>query len=81
MAEPRAQQDVLEAIDQKLEVLLGLVMVHGKPQDEQIEILRSRGHDWATIGVIVGLKPDAARKRLDKRPGKPGRKKSGGEEG
>lgn len=79
MSNDVSQHILLEAIDRKLEILLSVVIAHGRPQDEQIEILRPRGLDWPTIGTLVGLKPDAARKRLDKKSSKHTKRNRNGE--
>lgn len=63
----RPELEVLESIERKLDVLVSIALMQGKTQDEQIELLRDRGLDWATIGGLVGLKPDAARMRLTSR--------------
>ncbi len=64
MAEQRTQFQVLESIESKLDVLVSIALIQDKSQDDQIAFLRKRGMDWATIGSLVGLKPDAARKRV-----------------
>lgn len=63
MSKQRTELQVLESIDNKLDLLVSSALIHGKSQGEQIVFLRERGHDWATIGSLVGLKPDAARMR------------------
>lgn len=65
---------VLERIEGRLELLaqagnkldraLGLLATQGLPQDERIRVLHSLDYDWASIGELVGLKADTARKRL-----------------
>lgn len=80
MAEQRTQLQVLESIEGKLDLLVAAMLVRDKDQDEQIAMLRDRGLDWATIGLLVGLKPNAARMRLANR-GKQQKAKKDGQEG
>lgn len=55
--------DLLNRIDQKLDRILGVLLVSGKDTDTQIKVLRSLGYDWPFIGAATGLKADAARMR------------------
>ena len=57
------QVALLTEISKKLDTVIAALLANGKDQDEQIRILRELEHDWPTIGKMVGLKPDAARKR------------------
>lgn len=66
MAEPRSQTQLLEDICRKLDLLVGVTLVAGRPEHTQIELLRTMGHDWNTIGAIVGMKPAAAAKRFER---------------
>lgn len=61
--DPMTERQLLEQINAKLGLVVGLLSIMGKDLDEQIHLLRSLGHDWKTIGDLVGLKPDAARMR------------------
>lgn len=67
MTKQDTELDVLHSIEKKLDTLVSIALMQGKSQDKQIELLRDRGMDWATIGGLVGLKADAARKRLGTR--------------
>ena len=53
--------DLLAEIGEKLDKILGVLLVSNKDTDTQIRILRSLGHDWPFVGAATGLSPDAAR--------------------
>jgi len=65
----KTEREILAEMSGKLDRLIGLFATQGKTQDEQIRILRGMGFDWNFIGAASGLKPDAARKRLEKKKG------------
>ncbi len=62
----KTEKGLLEEINVKLDQLVALVACQGKEVDTQIEILRRFGFDWPFIGSVVGLLPDAARKRFSR---------------
>ncbi len=63
---PETEVELLSAINSKLSDILAFLATAGKEQDEQIQLLRDLGYDWARIGTVVGLSPDAARMRNKK---------------
>lgn len=60
----KSDNELLQEISVKLDQVIAMMAIDGKDQNQQIAILRSFNMDWKTIGLLVGLKPDAARKRL-----------------
>lgn len=58
---------LLTEISRKLDQLIGIHAIQGREQDEQIEILRGMGLNWDFVCGVVGLKPAAAKKRLQRR--------------
>lgn len=63
----KTELEILGEISEKLDRLIGLFAIQGKAESKQIEILRGMGYDWDCIGSIVGLKPDTARMRYQRR--------------
>ena len=61
------EKQVLGAIIEKLDRLIGLFVTQGRTEDQQIAILREMGYDWNFIGMVVGVKPDSARMRHKRR--------------
>jgi len=68
--------DLLAEMGEKLDKILGVLLVNNKDTDTQIRILRSLGYDWNFVGAATGLSPDAARMR--RKPAKKGGKKPKG---
>jgi len=66
MPVPKTELELLAEISAKLDLLVGIALVSGKSEDNQILVLREHGHDWPTIGKVVGIKPNAARMRHDR---------------
>lgn len=64
MSEPKSERELLEEISRKLDKVIGGLAIMGKGQNDQIRVFRSLNLDWGDIGNMVGLNPDAARKRL-----------------
>jgi hypothetical protein len=64
--------ELLSSINDKLNHILAVLVIQDRSADDQISALRGLGHDWTTIGKLVGLKPDAARMRFNNRKKKGG---------
>lgn len=64
MSKTPTDNQLLHQISNKLDEIIALLLIQGREQDEQIRLLRDRGHDWKQIGSLVGLSADAARKRM-----------------
>jgi hypothetical protein len=62
----KLEQQLLIEINDKLSQILGLLAVQGKPETQQIQILRGMNFDWKFVGMITGLNADAARKRCER---------------
>ena len=77
MADLRTERQLLEDISVKLDKLIGFAAISGRDQTSQIEVLRGLGFEWGDIGIMVGLKADAARKRLESRAKGRGTKANG----
>ncbi len=63
----KTTEALLQAIAAKLDLLVYIQALQGKGEEEKIRILRERGFDWPTIGLCVGLTPDAARMRASRK--------------
>ena len=63
MANEKTDNEFLCEISDRLNEVIGLLAIQGKSQDEQIDILRSLGLDWAKIGMFLGMSGTAARLR------------------
>jgi hypothetical protein len=68
--------DLLAEMGEKLDKILGVLLVNNKDTDTQIRILRSLGYDWTFIGAATGLTPDAARMQGARKKSAKGRKRS-----
>ena len=64
----KTELEILGEISEKLDRLIALFAIQGKAEDKQIEILHGMGYDWKYIGSAVGLKPNTAQKRYERRP-------------
>jgi len=62
----KSERALLEEINEGIKQLVGLQAVVGKPEEQQIQILRGMGFDWKFIGVATGMNWDAARKRSER---------------
>ena len=69
-------EELLAEVSEKLEKILGVLLVSNKDTDTQIRVLRSLGYDWPFVGAATGLTPDAARMRK-KAPRKAAKKQKG----
>jgi hypothetical protein len=67
------EQETLNGIARKLDVLIGFAAGVGRDGDAQIDVLSSLGYGPAFIGPFVGLKPNAVAVRLSRRKRKTGR--------
>lgn len=76
--DPITERQLLEQINGKLGLVVALLSISGKDPEQQINLLRSLGHDWKTIGDLVGLNPDTARLRAGKKTAKKKKRSSGG---
>jgi hypothetical protein len=65
MSEQKTEFQLLAEISSKLDRVIGLLAISGRDQNDQIRILKGLGFEWGEIGTMVGLKGDAARKRLN----------------
>lgn len=63
MAQEKTERELLQDIIKRLDKITGIVAIHGKPQNQQIEILDGLGFDSKTVGLYVGLTGDAVRQR------------------
>lgn len=63
MAIEKTERELLQDINKRLDKLIGIVAIQGKPQNQQIEILDGLGFDSKTAGLYVGLSADAVRQR------------------
>jgi hypothetical protein len=59
----KTERELLQDINERLDKLIGIVAIQGKPQNQQIEMLDGLGLDSKTIGLYVGLSSDAVRQR------------------
>lgn len=63
MAKEKTERELLHDVNERLDKLIGIIAIQGKPQNQQIEILDELGFDSKTIGLYVGLSSDAVRQR------------------
>jgi DNA-binding CsgD family transcriptional regulator len=54
---------LLEEMNALLRQITGLLAIQGKSEDQQIVILTGLGLDLKTIGMFLGISPDAVRMR------------------
>jgi hypothetical protein len=66
MSVDKSEKQLLDEISKKMDTLIGVVATQGKEINEKINVLRDLGWSWEQIGIMVRLKPDAARKRYKK---------------
>ncbi len=62
----KSAEELLEEINEKLNKLVAISAIQGKETNIQIKILNDHGFTWEEIGKLVGLTPDAARKRFER---------------
>lgn len=62
----QSDSELLRAIGEKLDMLLGATAIQGKDIDAQIRILYGLGFDSFKIAPLVGISPDSVRKRKAK---------------
>jgi hypothetical protein len=55
--------DLLKGIRERLDLLFLVVATKGSDIDETIALLRGRGLDWESVGLITGMSANAARLR------------------
>ena len=63
MGSNKTETQLLEEISDRLNQMVGLIAIQGKPQDDQIDILTTLGFDSTRVGLFVGMSGDAVRKR------------------
>lgn len=63
MKQQKSTEELLVEINEKLEKLIAISAIQGKETNIQIKILNDHGFTWEDIGKLIGLTPDAARKR------------------
>jgi len=64
-----SEKELLREIAQKLDQLIAVIVTQGRSKEEQIAVLRNLDFDWKFIGKVVGMAPDAARKRYSRSSG------------
>lgn len=57
-------EKLLAEISGKLDKLIALKSIEGKSEDQQIRILQGYGFDWETVGKMLGVTANAAKKRF-----------------
>ena len=67
MANEETDNELLRDISDRLNEIVGLLAIQGKPQDDQIDLLRSLGLDWNKIGMFLGMSATAVRLRSMRR--------------
>jgi hypothetical protein len=55
VAEEKTELEILKEISQKLDDLITIIFIQGKPRDEIIKIMVSRGYSNANISKITGI--------------------------
>ena len=75
MATKTTEVQLLEEINEKLAQLVGLAAIQGKGLEAQLDLLQGLGFTHEKAGRLVGMKPAAVQKRLERRAGKVARKK------
>ena len=63
MANEKTDNELLRDISDRLNEIVGLLAIQGKPQDDQTDILRSLGLEWNKIGMFLGMSATAVRLR------------------
>ncbi|MGA2220673.1 MAG: hypothetical protein ABSH21_02660 [Verrucomicrobiia bacterium] len=63
MSKAKSDNELLEEIGGKLDLVIALLAIQGKEQGAQIKILYSLGFDSNTIGRLVGMSGTAVRVR------------------
>ncbi len=58
----KSEQELLAEISMKLDRLIGLSATQGRSVAQQLAILKGMGYDWGSIGLVVGMTANAARK-------------------
>ena len=59
-------EELLEEISGKIDKLITILVIQGKDIDVQIKALKQLGYESSEIGIFVGMKSDAVRKRLSR---------------
>ena len=62
-------------LGEKLDKILGVLLVSNKDVDTQIRTLRALGYDWKFVGAAAGLTADAARMQGTRKKSAKGRKR------
>jgi hypothetical protein len=63
MANEKTDNELLTEINDRLNEVIGLLSIQGKPEAEQIRILDALGFDSNKIGMFLGMSGVAVRKR------------------
>jgi hypothetical protein len=63
MAVEKTERELLQEISEGLNKIIGLLVIEGKTQNQQIKLLSGLGFDSKTTGLFVGLSGDAVRQR------------------
>ncbi len=59
----KTERELLAEVSQKLDRLIGLMVIQGKDLEAQINALYALGFNSATIGALVGLSDSTVRNR------------------
>jgi hypothetical protein len=63
MVKEKTERELLQEINDRLDKLVAIILIQGKTQNQQIEILDGLGFDSKATGLYVGLSSDAVRQR------------------
>ena len=63
MSNHKTDNELLNEINDKLNQVIGLLSIQGKPEAEQIRILDALGFESNKIGMFLGISGVAVRKR------------------
>lgn len=74
MANHKTDNELLTEMNDRLNQIVGLLSIQGRPEEEQIRILDALGFESSKIGLFLGLSGNAVRKRKMRARGKTVRK-------